>query len=80
MVLLRYICSGTGSPSWFELGSFGKRFQIASPRFSPGIPFEISHESILQIARCFSKKDATISSVIRAHEKIIIPKIRFSQT
>jgi hypothetical protein len=22
MVLLRYICSGTGSPSWFELGSF----------------------------------------------------------
>ncbi len=30
--------------------------QIASQRFSPGIPFEISHESILQIARYFSKR------------------------
>jgi hypothetical protein len=30
--------------------------QIASQRFSPGIPFEISHYSILQIARCFSKR------------------------
>ena len=25
MVLLRYICSGTGSPSWFELGSLWEK-------------------------------------------------------
>jgi hypothetical protein len=33
--------------------------QIASQQFSPGIPFEISHDSILQIASqqfCFSKR------------------------
>jgi hypothetical protein len=30
--------------------------QIASQRFSPGIPFKISHDSILQIASRFSKR------------------------